>query len=219
VSVPGDISSAAFFMVGAAITGGAAPDVASNSTQGSELILENVGVNPTRMGVVHILRMMGADIVLLDERMAGAEPVANIRVRARSLKGVQIPADMVSLAIDEFPILFIAAACAEGQTTVTGAEELRGKESDRIATMAEGLRKLGIDAKSTADGMIIHGGTITGGRVASRGDHRVAMAFAMAGLVSREAILIEDCANVDTSFPGFVETAASVGLRISCIIK
>ncbi|MBT8419302.1 MAG: 3-phosphoshikimate 1-carboxyvinyltransferase, partial [Gammaproteobacteria bacterium] len=131
------------------------------------------------------------------------------------LNGVRIPADMVSLAIDEFPAIFIAAACAAGETTVTGARELRSKESDRIATMAEGLRTLGIDAKPTDDGMVIRGGTLTGGRIASHGDHRVAMAFAMAGLASRDTIIVEDCANIDTSFPGFVTVAASVGLRIA----
>nr|VFJ50302.1 MAG: 3-phosphoshikimate 1-carboxyvinyltransferase [Candidatus Kentron sp. FM]VFJ56490.1 MAG: 3-phosphoshikimate 1-carboxyvinyltransferase [Candidatus Kentron sp. FM]VFK08298.1 MAG: 3-phosphoshikimate 1-carboxyvinyltransferase [Candidatus Kentron sp. FM] len=207
VVVPGDISSAAFFLVGAAIAAG------------SELILENVGVNPARTGVIRILRMMGADITLLNETMAGAEPVADIRVRAGPLRGVRIPAGMVSLAIDEFPALFIAAACAEGETTVTGAGELRSKESDRIAVMAEGLQRLGVDARPTADGMIIRGSEPAGGRVASHGDHRVAMAFAMAGLVSRGTVVIEDCANVDTSFPGFADTAAGVGLRIVSVFE
>nr|VFJ97180.1 MAG: 3-phosphoshikimate 1-carboxyvinyltransferase [Candidatus Kentron sp. H]VFJ97537.1 MAG: 3-phosphoshikimate 1-carboxyvinyltransferase [Candidatus Kentron sp. H]VFK03207.1 MAG: 3-phosphoshikimate 1-carboxyvinyltransferase [Candidatus Kentron sp. H] len=202
VVVPGDISSAAFFLVGASIA------------RGSELVLENVGVNPTRTGVIRILEMMGADITLFNEKRASAEPVADIRVRARPLNGVRIPSDMVSLAIDEFPALFIAAACARGETTVTGAGELRSKESDRIATMAEGLQRLGIDAKPTADGMIIRGGEPTGGRIASQGDHRIAMAFAMAGLASRAPIIVEDCANVNTSFPGFVATAAGAGLRI-----
>jgi len=203
VVVPGDISSAAFFLVGATIAAG------------SDLVLENVGINPTRIGVIRILGIMGADITLLNERISGGEPVADIRVRARPLTGIRIPAEMAPLAIDEFPVLFIAAAFAEGKTTVTGIGELRTKESDRIAVMAEGLQQLGIDAESTKDSMIIHGGRPIGGRIASHGDHRVAMAFAMAGLGAQEPIVIEDCANVNTSFPGFVEAAARVGLRIS----
>nr|VFK50287.1 MAG: 3-phosphoshikimate 1-carboxyvinyltransferase [Candidatus Kentron sp. TUN]VFK51399.1 MAG: 3-phosphoshikimate 1-carboxyvinyltransferase [Candidatus Kentron sp. TUN] len=203
IIVPGDISSAAFFLVGATIA------------DGSDLVLENVGVNPTRIGIIHILRMMGADITLFNERMLGGEPAADIRVRAHPLIGIQIPTEMVPLAIDEFPALFIAAAFAEGKTVVTGAKELRTKESDRITVMAEGLRQLGIDAKPTVDGMTIHGGRPTGGKVSSYGDHRVAMAFAMAGLNSEGTIVIEDCTNVNTSFPDFVDSATRVGLRIS----
>lgn len=203
VAVPGDISSAAFFLVGASIA------------RDAELVLENVGVNPTRTGLLQILRMMGAEFALRNERMAGGEPVADIWVRSRPLKGIEVPPALVPLAIDEFPALFVAAAATEGKTTVTGAEELRGKESDRIATMAEGLERLGIDARATPDGMIIQGGTFTGGRIASHGDHRVAMAFSMAALASREAIVVEDCANVDTSFPGFADIAAKAGLGIT----
>nr|VFK18170.1 MAG: 3-phosphoshikimate 1-carboxyvinyltransferase [Candidatus Kentron sp. LPFa] len=203
VVAPGDISSAAFFLVGAAIA------------EGSDLVLENVGINPTRIGIIRILGMMGADITLFHERMAGGEPVADIRIRSHPLTGLRIPEQMTPLAIDEFPAIFIAAAFAKGQTTVTGAEELRAKESDRIAVMAEGLRGLGIDAEPTPDGMIIQGGRPTGGRVASHGDHRVAMAFAMAGLGAQGKIVIEDCANVNTSFPGFTDAASRVGLRIA----
>nr|VFK39199.1 MAG: 3-phosphoshikimate 1-carboxyvinyltransferase [Candidatus Kentron sp. TC]VFK54949.1 MAG: 3-phosphoshikimate 1-carboxyvinyltransferase [Candidatus Kentron sp. TC] len=203
VVVPGDISSAAFFLVGATIA------------EGSDLILENVGINPTRIGVIRILGMMGADITLFNERMAGGELVADIRTRSHPLTGMRIPEQMAPLAIDEFPAIFVAAAFAKGETTVAGAEELRAKESDRIAVMAEGLRQLGIDAEPTLDGMIIQGGKPTGGRVASRGDHRVAMAFAMAGLGAREGVVIEDCANVNTSFPGFTDAASRVGLRIT----
>nr|VFJ91466.1 MAG: 3-phosphoshikimate 1-carboxyvinyltransferase [Candidatus Kentron sp. LFY] len=202
IVVPGDISSAAFFLVGATIA------------MGSDLILENVGINPTRTGVIRILRMMGADIALSNERMAGGEPVADIRVRGHRLIGIRIPEALVPLAIDEFPALFIAAAFASGKTTVTGAGELRAKESDRIAVMAAGLRQLGIDAEPTTDGMNIYGGKPTGGRIASHGDHRVAMAFAMAGLGSQNTILVEDCANIDTSFPGFADVASRAGLRI-----
>nr|VFK77965.1 MAG: 3-phosphoshikimate 1-carboxyvinyltransferase [Candidatus Kentron sp. SD] len=203
VAVPGDISSAAFFLVGAAIAGG------------SDLVLENVGVNPTRIGILRILGMMGANISISNEGMAGGEPVADIRVRSHPLSGIRIPEQLAPLAIDEFPAVFVAAAFAKGQTTVTGVQELRAKESDRIAVMADGLNQLGIEAEPTPDGMIIQGGQATGGRIASHGDHRVAMAFAMAGLGAQDTIHIDDCANVNTSFPGFAEMAAGVGLRIS----
>lgn len=202
IDVPADISSAAFFMVGASIAAG------------SDLILEHVGINPTRIGVINILRAMGANITLQNERVAGGEPVADIRVRAAPLRGIAIPADQVPLAIDEFPVLFIAAACAQGTTLLTGAEELRVKESDRIQSMAEGLLKLGIDAKPTADGMVIQGGQLRGGVVNSFGDHRIAMAFSMAALRSTAPIVVHDCANVNTSFPGFVDLARGVGLVI-----
>jgi 3-phosphoshikimate 1-carboxyvinyltransferase len=202
IDVPADISSAAFFMVGASI----AP--------GSELLLEHVGVNPTRDGVVAILRLMGADISLVNEREVGGEPVADIRVRASQLHGIDIPEELVPLAIDEFPALFIAAACAEGITRLSGAEELRVKESDRIQVMADGLVALGIEAQPTADGIHITGGTLRGGRVASHGDHRIAMSFAMAALRAVAPVEILDCANVNTSFPGFVELSSSTGLQI-----
>ncbi|MDZ4261366.1 MAG: 3-phosphoshikimate 1-carboxyvinyltransferase [Pseudomonadota bacterium] len=202
IDVPADISSAAFFMVGATI----AP--------GSDVVLEHVGVNPTRTGVIDILRLMGADLELLNERLVGGEPVADIRVRASKLKGISIPEELVPLAIDEFPALFIAAACAEGETVLTGAEELRVKESDRIQAMADGLILMGIDARPTADGIIIRGGDMHGAVIESHDDHRIAMAFAMAALRSSSAISINECANVRTSFPGFVELAAKAGLMI-----
>ncbi len=168
IDVPADISSAAFFMVGASI----APD--------SDITLEHVGVNPTRDGVINILRLMGADIQILNERSVGGEPVADIRVRSTKLQGIRIPEDQVPLAIDEFPAIFIAAACAEGETVLTGAEELRVKESDRIQVMVDGLRELGIEAEPTPDGAVIQGGNLGGGRLNSHGDHRIAMAKAMA---------------------------------------
>ncbi len=202
LQVPADISSAAFFLVGAAIS------------PGSELLIENVGVNPTRLGVLHILRMMGAEIELRNPREFGREPVADLYVKASVLHGIRIPLEQVSLAIDEFPIIFIAAACAEGETVLEGAEELRVKESDRIAVMAEGLTQLGIAARPTADGMVIQGGAFSGGRVHSHGDHRIAMAFAMAALVAKGPITIDDCDNVATSFPGFVALASMAGLRL-----
>ena len=203
IDVPGDISSAAFFLVAASIA------------EGSDLTLEHVGINPTRTGVIDILRLMGADIAVLNERESGGEPVADLRVRAAPLQGIAIPPALVPLAIDEFPAIFVAAACAAGETVLTGAEELRVKESDRIQVMADGLRALGVDATPTADGMRIRGGRLGGGRVVSHGDHRIAMAFAMAGLRAQAAIDIEDCANVATSFPGFVALAGDCGLSIS----
>lgn len=202
IDVPADISSAAFFMVGASIA------------KGSELLLEHVGVNPTRIGVIEILKRMGADIQLLNKNVVGGESVADIRVRAALLKGIDIPTSLVPLAIDEFPAIFIAAACAQGRTVLTGAEELRVKESDRIQVMAEGLQSCGIKAQPTPDGIMIDGGSFTGGKVHSRGDHRIAMAFAMAGLGSAARIEIEDCDNVSTSFPGFARIAEGTGLHI-----
>jgi 3-phosphoshikimate 1-carboxyvinyltransferase len=203
IDVTADISSAAFFLVGASI----AP--------GSDLLLRHVGMNPTRDGVVTILRLMGAQIDVFNPREVGGEPVADLHVRSAKLTGIRIPEEQVPLAIDEFPALFVAAACAEGETVLTGAEELRVKESDRIQVMADGLQALGIQAEPTPDGIVIQGGRIQGGHVNSHGDHRIAMAFAMAALCATDEIRIDDCANVNTSFPGFVELAASVGLQIN----
>jgi 3-phosphoshikimate 1-carboxyvinyltransferase len=202
IDVPADISSATFFMVAAAIT----PD--------SDLLLEHVGINPTRIGIINILRLMGANLELLNEREVGGEPVADIRVRHAPLKGIQVPEDQVPLAIDEFPALFIAAACAEGTTVVTGAEELRVKESDRIQSMVDGLQTLGVNIQGTPDGAIIQGGPIGGGVVESHDDHRIAMSFCVAGLRATGEITINDCANVATSFPGFVELAKKAGLKV-----
>ncbi|MFQ5644356.1 MAG: 3-phosphoshikimate 1-carboxyvinyltransferase [Thiogranum sp.] len=203
IDVPADISSAAFFLVGASI----APH--------SDLLLEHVGINPTRTGVLEILRLMGANIEVINPREVGGEPVADLRVRSAQLHGIDIPVEQVPLAIDEFPVLFVAAACAEGRTVLTGAEELRVKESDRIQVMADGLQALGIKAEPAPDGMVIEGGSLSGGHVDSKGDHRIAMAFAMAALRASGEISIDDCANVNTSFPGFVDLATSVGLSIA----
>ncbi len=202
VDVPADISSAAFFMVGASIA------------EGSDLTIEHVGMNPTRTGVIDILKLMGADITLNNEAIVGGEPVADVRIRSTQLKGIQIPPALVPLAIDEFPVLFVAAACAQGETVLTGAEELRVKESDRIQVMADGLQNLGIDAQPTFDGMVIHGGQLTGGRVDGCEDHRISMAFSMAALAASGEIIIDDCANVDTSFPDFIGLAQGAGLNI-----
>ena len=202
IDVPADISSATFFMVAAAI----AP--------GSDLTLSHVGINPTRVGVINILQMMGADIQLANMREVGGEPVADIRVRYAPLQGINIPEDQVPLAIDEFPALFVAAACAEGQTVLTGAEELRVKESDRIQAMADGLKILGISAEPTPDGIVIEGGEMGGGVVESCDDHRIAMSFTVAGLRAKGPITIRNCNNVATSFPGFVELARNAGIQI-----
>lgn len=202
IAVPADISSAAFFLVGAAIA------------QGSDVTLTEVGINPTRVGIITILRAMGAQITLSNERLLGTEPVADVRVQGGALKGIAIGKELVAAAIDEFPVLFVAAACAEGETIVTGAEELRVKESDRIQTMVDGLVTLGIKAVATPDGARITGGVLGGGTVDSFGDHRVAMSFAMAALRASAPITILDCLNVNTSFPGFAELAAKAGLRL-----
>ncbi|OQX37538.1 MAG: bifunctional prephenate dehydrogenase/3-phosphoshikimate 1-carboxyvinyltransferase [Oceanospirillales bacterium LUC14_002_19_P2] len=207
IDIPADISSAAFFMVAASI----APD--------SDVLLKHVGINPTRTGVIDILRLMGADITLENEQVVGGEPVADIRVRSAQLKGIEIPQELVPLAIDEFPVLFVAAACAEGKTLLRGAEELRVKESDRIQSMADGLQALGIDARPLQDGIEILGGDMGGATIDSHGDHRIAMAFAVAALRASDEIIIKDCSNVATSFPNFVGLADSVGFRLKVIEK
>ena len=203
LTVPGDISSAAFFLVAAAMT------------PGSALQIKAVGMNPTRTGVIDILRLMGADISVDNPRETGGEPIADLSVTGKQLRGIDIPEDLVSLAIDEFPALFVAAASASGTTVVSGAEELRVKETDRIQVMADGLRALGADIIDTPDGARITGKRLSGGTADSCGDHRTAMSFAMASLISDAPINVLDCANVNTSFPGFAGTAASAGLRIT----
>jgi len=207
IEVPADISSAAFLLVAASI----AP--------GSELTLSHVGINPTRIGVLNILRLMGADIELIDEREVGGEPVADMVVRYAKLRGIDIPAEDIPLAIDEFPVLFVAAACAEGRTVLRGAEELRVKESDRIAAMAEGLQTLGVQCEVLEDGIIIDGfgaeGSFGGGSVRSHHDHRIAMSFAVAALRASEAIRVRGVDNVATSFPGFDALVRGLGLQIS----
>jgi len=207
IDVPADISSATFFMVGAAIA------------EGSDIMLRHVGINPTRIGVINILRAMGADIVLENQQVVGGEPVADIRVRYAPLRGIDIPVDQVPLAIDEFPALFIAAACAQGTTVLSGAEELRVKESDRIQVMADGLAVLGINHQVKADGIVIEGGEMGGGEINSHGDHRIAMSFTMAALRAKQAIRIHDCHNVATSFPGFSELAGNAGISMQADLQ
>lgn len=202
IDIPADVSSAAFLLVGASI----AP--------GSDVLLKHVGMNPTRVGVLNILTLMGADISVLNPREIGGEPVADLHVRYAPLHGIDIPEDEVPLAIDEFPVLFIAAACATGTTILRGASELRVKESDRIAAMAEGLSTLGIKNEPTPDGIVIEGGKLEGGSINTFHDHRIAMAFAIAGLRASAEIEVLDCDHVATSFPGFAELISSAGLKL-----
>lgn len=206
LEVPADFSSSAFFIVAGLL---AARDL---------LVVRGVGINPTRTGLLDILGLMGADLRLVNHRSAGAEPVADIEIRPSRLKGIHVPEGLVALAIDEFPAFFIAAACAEGETVVTGAEELRVKESDRLAAMASGLAALGVEAEVLPDGMRLRGQPdgrpFAGGTIDSHGDHRIAMAFTMASVRARGEIRILDVANVATSFPGFVEVARTAGLSV-----
>lgn len=203
IAVPADISSAAFFLVAASIV------------PGSDLLLTDVGMNPTRIGIIEILRLMGADISLVNERVLGGEPVADLHVKGAQLKGIEVPKALVPLAIDEFPVLFIAAVCAQGKTVVTGAEELRVKESDRIQAMADGLARLGVKTSPTPDGIIIEGGqSIGGGVIETHHDHRIAMAFTVAALRATAPIQIRGCDAVATSFPGFAQLARTLGMRI-----
>lgn len=205
IDVPGDISSATFFLVGAAISAD------------SDVLLKHVGINPTRTGIIDILRLMGADIQLQNQQNIGGELVADIHLRYAPLIGITIPESLVPLAIDEFPAVFVAAACAQGETLLTGAAELRVKESDRIQVMADGLQILGIDAEPTEDGMRIIGGQLTGGVIDSHGDHRIAMAFSIAGLRATSIIEIQRCDNVQTSFPDFADISRQLGVNIQTL--
>jgi 3-phosphoshikimate 1-carboxyvinyltransferase len=201
--VPADLSSAAFVMLAAVLADDA------------DIEIKNVGVNPTRTGVIDILQGMGADISLQNPQLLGQEPVADIRVRSSELRGGVVDPALVSLAIDEFPVLFVAAAAASGTTEFSGIGELRVKESDRIAAMSEGLRVLGIQVDESADGAVVHGGRFGGGTVQSHGDHRIAMSLAIAGSVASAPVVVEDVAAVDTSFPGFCECMAAIGVEIA----
>jgi 3-phosphoshikimate 1-carboxyvinyltransferase len=203
IAVPGDFSSAAFFIVASLIAGT------------TPLRILGVGVNPTRTGLLDILRLMGADIRQVAEDDHSGEPVADLEIRPGPLRGIAVPRELVTRTIDEFPILFAAAAVAEGETVVTGAAELRVKESDRIAVMAAALDAIGVDAEPTPDGMRIRGGKLRGGLVESHGDHRVAMAIAVLAARASAPVVIRDVQNVATSFPGFATTAAAIGLRIA----
>jgi 3-phosphoshikimate 1-carboxyvinyltransferase len=209
LEVPADFSSAAFFLVAGALAAE------------QPLRLTNIGVNPTRTGLLELLHLMGADIQVLpraDTTGHNAEPVADIEVRAGPLRGITVPEKLVPLAIDELPVFFIAAACASGETLVRGAAELRVKESDRLAAMAAGLAALGVEHRLLPDGLWIRGTpSLAGGKIDSRGDHRIAMAFAVAALRARAPIEIVDVANVATSFPGFEECAREAGLGLTSL--
>ncbi|MEJ2299364.1 MAG: 3-phosphoshikimate 1-carboxyvinyltransferase, partial [Woeseiaceae bacterium] len=202
IDVPADLSSATFIILGTILS------------QGTEVLIENVGVNPTRTGVIDILTGMAADIRLENRRQFGDEPVADIRVRSSRLRGGPVDPSLVSLAIDEFPALFVAAAAADGATTFSGLAELRVKESDRIAAMADGLRRLGIEVEETPDGATVHGGRFRGGEVQSYHDHRVAMSLAMAATIADDRVIIRDVDNVNTSFPGFCECVNTLGADV-----
>lgn len=202
LSVPTDFSSAAFFLV------------AGSVIPGSELLIRRVGMNPRRTGLLHVLRLMGARITEENADIQDGEWVADLRVHYAPLYGIVLPECLVPDMIDEFPVFFVAAALAKGQTRVTGAAELRVKESDRIAVMAQGLRQLGADILETPDGALIEGGSLHGGQVDSHGDHRIAMSLAVAAQRASGEVRISDCANVATSFPGFVELAGSVGFAL-----
>ncbi len=202
VQIPADLSSAAFVILAALLA------------EDADVLIENVGVNPTRTGVIDILQSMGGEISLENAQLLGNEPVADIRVRSSRLQGGLVDANLVSLAIDEFPVLFVAAAVASGKTEFKGIGELRVKESDRIAAMADGMRILGIEVDELDNGAVVHGGRIAGGSVHSHGDHRVAMSFAVAGTIAADEVIVEDVAAVDTSFPGFQDCMASMGADI-----
>ncbi len=201
--IPGDFSSAAFFIVAACVT------------PGSDLVLREVGLNPRRTGLLDVLRAMGADIVIEHLAEQGGEPVGNLRVCHAPLRGIEVPVALVADMIDECPALFVAAARAQGRTVLRGAAELRVKESDRIAVMAAGLRRLGLAVEERLDGAVIEGGALRGGEVDSCGDHRCAMSFALTGLVAEAPVRIRDCANVATSFPGFLDSARAIGMIVA----
>jgi len=209
IDVPGDLSSAAFFLLAASIAGD------------GELVIENVGLNPTRTGILEILKRMGADILVPSpgaiDTLGESESSGSIIVRPSRLHGIELPPELVPLAIDELPLVFIAAALADGQTVIRGAGELRHKESDRISVMVNGLRALGADIQERPDGAIIQGGTLCGGEINTGGDHRVAMAFAVAGIAAQAPIRILDTANVATSFPGFVGVAGDIGMQLETV--
>ncbi len=202
IEVPADLSSATFIILGTLLS------------EAADIVIEKVGVNPTRTGVIEILKAMGADLTLENPRLLGEEPVADLRVRSSALHGCDVDPALVSLAIDEFPALFVAAAAARGTTRFSGIGELRVKESDRIAAMADGMRRLGIEVEESSDGAVVHGGRFTGGNVNCFHDHRVAMSLAMAATIAEDEVLIRGVDNVDTSFPGFRECVAGIGADV-----
>jgi 3-phosphoshikimate 1-carboxyvinyltransferase len=203
IQIPADLSSAAFVMLAALLA------------EDANVLIENVGINPTRTGVVDVLRAMDADIALENSRTLGDEPIADIRVKSSRLKGCSVDPELVSLAIDEFPVLFVAAAAADGCTRFSGIGELRVKESDRIAAMASGLRAMGIEVSESQDGAVVQGGKFAGGTVDSFGDHRIAMSLAVAATVASTPVTINNVDAVDTSFPGFADLMNSLGTKMA----
>ena len=200
--IPGDISSAAFLLVAGSIV------------PGSDLVIEGVGVNPTRRAVIEILNLMGGNVSVTNVVEGSGEPIADLQVRYRPLRGITIPVDLVPIAIDEFPAIMAAACHARGETVLEGAAELRVKESDRIRALAEGLESMGIAVETRPDGLRVTGGRPAGAVVQSHGDHRIAMAFSVAGLAAAGPVTVQDCKNVDTSFPGFMDCARRLGCEI-----
>lgn len=203
IEVPADLSSAAFFILAALITAN------------SELVLQRVGVNPSRTGVLNVLQRMGARIELKNQTRVSGEPIADIVVRSSRLQGCDVCGNDIALAIDEIPVIAVAAACAVGSTRISDAAELRVKESDRIDCLVKGLTSLGVNVTEQADGMLIEGGKLTGGQVQSHGDHRIAMAFSIAGAAALEQVEVLDCSNVATSFPNFYSLAKQAGINIA----
>jgi 3-phosphoshikimate 1-carboxyvinyltransferase len=205
VDVPGDPSSAAFAVVAAALR------------PGSDVLVENVGINPLRAGLYATLREMGADLVYKNEREVGGEPVADLQVRGSELKGVDVPAGRAPTMIDEYPVLAIAAACARGTTRMFGLAELRAKESDRLSSVAAGLAANGVKHEMGADSLTVQGDgkpPAGGGLVKTHFDHRIAMSFLVLGLAAREAVAVDDGSPIDTSFPGFADLMNALGARI-----
>ena len=202
VEVPGDLSAAAFFLI------------ASCLTPGSKVTLSAVGVNETRDGVIRVLEEMGAKVEVKDRRQAGLEPVADIEVESGPLKSCEISGPLIPRVLDEIPVLAVAAACAEGETTISGAQELRVKESDRLAAIAQELKKMGARIEERPDGLVIRGGELRGARVASHGDHRVGMALAVAGLAAKGETIVEEVDCIATSFPGFARSLRELGAEI-----
>ncbi len=205
IIVPGDFSSAAYFIVAATL----APN--------SNVILEDINVNPTRIAMIEILKLMGANIEIKNERQESGEPIATINIKSSKLIGIDIPEELVPVAIDELPIILVAAASAKGKTRLTGAAELRVKESDRIQSMLDGFTILGIKSEALDDGMIIEGSQFNGGTINSYNDHRIAMAFSIAGVIAKDSITINNCKNVATSFPEFVNTGKKLGMQIDYV--
>jgi 3-phosphoshikimate 1-carboxyvinyltransferase len=204
IPVPGDLSSAAFVILAALLA------------DKSNVLIQNVGLNPTRTGVIDILQAMGANIAFENPRILGKEPAVDIRIRSSRLHGIVVDPALVSLAIDEFPVLFVAAAAAAGRTVFSGLAELRVKESDRIAAMVAGLGALGIEVEESEDGAVVLGGRFTAGEVQSFGDHRIAMALAVAATVADGPVTVHDVAAVETSFPGFDNCLQGIGVEIAC---